>query len=357
MPVPGPGQYDSSSALVASAKLLRARIKGDAQLVNADNPFTGANLLLSGKKFLGVHTPQHQAKLKEIDAAPPGGFGSSESRDCLNAKKSPSPDPGSYDKHESLDQSITSGLKEQARLGKHGVFGATRTAERFHSGVKGQADGPGPDEYQRGAGSPSPRRTDMTGVTFRSSSPQRTPFEDERKENPGPGDYEAIRTPGPLGGSPPKRFRQGRTDHLSFGSAQTRFGSMEGLFGAQAMQCPGPGEYDPEKPPKRVTGMAKSTSGRNLQRAAATGGKKEAHPGPGAYDTAGSIFRKISFRTNDGNCGGQSSDSRGQWLGLEAQSSSTKTPDPSVSEPIAGGGGAGGGMGAMRFRLKQSPEA
>lgn len=354
---PGPGQYDSPGSPFAGVKALRARPKGD---------LAG----LSVNRFLGVHVPKHQALLKETDAAQPCAFSSTQSRDCMSAKKSPSPDPGSYDRHDAMDQSMSSGLREQARLGKGGAFGHSRTADRFHgSQFYKNSDGPSPNEYQQGnsEASASASAASPSAINFRSKSPQRHAWEHEKKGSPGPGEYELSKTLGEsqsapagltvAGGSPAvKKFRQGKTEHLSFGTGQNRFGSLGGLFGAQQLQ-PGPGEYDPPASQKRVSGMAKVTSHRNMEVLTNSGSRKEEHRGldPGLYNTTGSFFRKVSFRAKEGQA---------------MPRAGMRTLEPSEVETISGGGGgdgvsaggslggggAGGGMGAMRFRLGHSPE-
>lgn len=104
------------------------------------------------KTFHAVHTPQHQASLRETEALMLTGFTSSVSRDCMVPDKTePVAEPGTYDRNSAAGQSILANLREPAKVAKAGVFGTTKGSDRFRGSalsVTEEDNGPSPGSPQ-----------------------------------------------------------------------------------------------------------------------------------------------------------------------------------------------------------------
>jgi len=288
--VPGPGHYPKPASAFRGSKAQRARS-------------VTAGLR---RRFLAVHTPQQQRSLQDTDALVLCGFASTTSRDCLVPDRTdPVAEPGTYDRAESLGQSIRADLREPARIAKNGAFGSTRDSDRFFGfPLNPPADGgPAPGDHGPEATAASCLQTsvDASGGAFRSKG-QRSPPELSSRA-PGPGHYKSEAytdmcsstraSPSVSAGA----FRRPKRDHLSFGSSlsQGRFDAERG----GASSPPGPGEYNPDRPArpwKRAGGAARSSADRQLgpQRTAAQAAK--AGLGPGLYDVGGTM-EDLSRRT------------------------------------------------------------
>lgn len=292
--VPGPGHYAAGASIFNTSSSRRARTHVDG----------------SRKKYLAVHTPQHLMALRDTDAGMLSGFNSNLSRPCMVADKAkPVADPCTYDRNDSLGQSISAKLREPAKLGKKGAFGSQADGQRFPSFGSGKKPSIGPAAGDKprppigGADPDAAKSVEGSGGAFRSKVPQMAPdLSVDQEAKPGPGSYEEHEpiTASAIGGSGQSapsstmrtsnnKFRKPRTEHLCFGSSGGRF-----AIGAPK-QSPGPTEYDARcKPGMRASGAAKSTAGRNLEpprpgvadpRGPATG----ADVGPGSYNSVGDL--------------------------------------------------------------------
>lgn len=361
------------------------------------------------QSFHGVHQPHQLVALRKLNAGmtkSAGGFSSTESRYCMVPKQhSKDADPGTYDRHLSIGQSVQANVRDLGKLGKSGAFGGSREGNRFYryrlDGTKGT---PAPHDYKDAM----PQHMTMavsgieaSGGAFRSGVPQLAPdLAVDQHVKPGPGEYEApsMVSKEPDRFSPrqssagagtgvaefqpalsPKSkassFRKPRTDHLSFGAGSSR-ATIAHLGGKPkpsevvlsrnhsfcAIASPGPGEYDPAATRRRGSGgAAKVTTDRQLEppwersQLLATTSLKEplVGPGPGSYDISGSLHQ----RTHN-----TSGERAATWLMQSAANIAEKASSKQLAiEQKAAGGGAGGGLAGTRARLsdqsqKQLPE-
>jgi len=316
--VPGPGHYPNPKSIFKGDKSRRARASSD----------------MSQKKYLGVHSPQQLMLLKESDAAPIAIFGCTESRPCLSPEKvERAAGPHEYDRNASVGQSVSANLREAVRIGQGGAFSSTKKGDRFYGTCLAPTRGlPDPGEYHHlHQAEDHNTSVDSAGGAFRSGVPQLPPDHSvDNKPKPGPGWYEA---PSAIRVRRPSGLKQGKTEHLCFGSSRERFGGAEGPEPTWKSN-PGPGEYDAKKAGRRVGGATKSTSNRS------SFGQGEG-PGPGRYEVSKSLYKRTFNST-------------GETAGLQirhvAQGGTLDDDIPGVLAPSPGGG-AGGGMAGRVHRL------
>lgn len=278
--VPGPGHYKASSSIWPD----------DPKKVEAEKILPSSQR----KKLHGVHHPAIVMALQEMQG-PLQAFNTTDDRPCNRTGEQQTPAPGQYNKEEARGHSITSTLRERAKVGKRGVFGTC--ADRFYgSPLEGRAGLPEPgtdfgDAGGAGANTEPRAMFQSTSPRFHhTAGPRETSVTKiGHKDTPAPGDYEVSE---PTYRSP---FRHPRADHLSFGSGQRRFEEMPAadLFFQHRPPTlnPGPGSYD-YKETSRATGAAKLEAARKPLHVGCT----TEVVGPGSYGTmAGSLMLKKTF--------------------------------------------------------------
>jgi len=280
---PGPGQYSSPPSSFKGERACRARTMSGVDL-----------------KFPGVHTPQHLTSLRETAASRTTGFSSAEPRDCLSPERAQAVTaPTDYNRNEAMGQSISSDMKEAAKLAQSGAFGTTVGRDRFDGfTLDSRLETPDPGQYRETSSLVSPQAQEVSA--FRSRLPRfsHDPGVSDNHARPGPGTYELTSdqelAPRQTGAS---RFRFRRTDHLSFGSGRNRFDEREYVLNGN----PGPGEYNGHARKHRVTGSAmKSTAKRSLAPSTAAAAEK-AQDGldPGTYNVVGTMVKRTLNMSND----------------------------------------------------------
>ncbi|CAK0833144.1 unnamed protein product, partial [Prorocentrum cordatum] len=299
------------------------------------------------RAFHGVHTPLLRTALlqAESQAAARTPFGTTEARGVLvpDVRRVQS-DVGQYNSSESLGQSMSSTrLKEQARIGKAGVFGCSSRGERFARTLVEQEaeEAPAPGHNQpdgvafrvQPTRAGPPTRTNPGGAALKSAVPQCASMP-TKSLPPGPGAYDPGASAPPKAGASAmavaKQFSAPKTEHVSFGSSSSlRFHSP------RKEERPEPGEYLPKPLRGPRGGAAKVTS-----KYPALEPLKAAPPGqdPGAYQAEASKNHSLLRRSYN----------------VAAADPEAAQRHPSEPAPPSVGGGAGGGAAALRVRLGTS---
>lgn len=282
--VPGPGHYAQPSTFPADPK------KDISKMVLPD---------AKKKKFYGVHHPTIILALQEAEG-PLQAFNSTDDRPCNKPLEQTTPAPWEYNKADALDGSLSSLLRERAKVGRKGVFGSC--ADRFFgsplNGRDGLAD-PGPGSG--GGGGPSETTGPETRSPFKSTTPRMSDPPGPREvgaiklgnsQTPAPGAYNVTQEPNYR--SP---YRLPRQEHLSFGSGTTRFNDRKDVFSGHKLPVtnPDPGAYDPlSASARRVTGAPTLKA----KRRPLTVGCTSAEIGPGSYESATSDLLKKTFNVS-----------------------------------------------------------
>ncbi|CAJ1375175.1 unnamed protein product [Effrenium voratum] len=259
--VPGPGHYPETQVLFKEEKVGKAPEKR--------------------KKLHGVHHPALLLALQETEG-PLQAFNTSDDRPCNKDFDQLTPAPWQYAPETARGTSITSNLKERAKVGRRGVFGTC--ADRFYGSPMGAKEGPDPiwDGGTTGVGkdpgSPEARSS------FKSTSPRMQKEQAQEVhvvalgdlQTPAPGEYD-IKEPNYR--SP---YRIPRSEHLSFGSGTTRFTEKQEVFTKFKLpEGPAPGDYQmPSK--SHVLGAARLKDKRKPPLVGST----TTTVGPGSYGTS-----------------------------------------------------------------------
>lgn len=259
------------------------------------------------------------------------GFDASDERACNKPDRDNGVPSLAYNIEESMGQSMQSGRnRESAKLGKKGVFGsqANRSDGFALNPPTGECPGPGQhqnlesrDGFYRLKGNP-------TDTSFRSGVERlpRDPMED-KTQKPSPGSYEAFDKVNYR-----NKFRQVKSDHLSFGSSASRWSPTEVACGVKFSPNPGPGVYDQKLMAGHIAGGAISNDKRRGM------GRDASGDAPKLYNVHGSTMHRTTY-----NVSGAEAAQRAQGK-LRNQ-----------MEPPNVGGGAGGGITGTRSRLGQCP--
>merc|ERR1712032_202506 len=219
--------------------------------------------------------------LQQSDA-PLQAFNSTDDRPCNKDTEQSTPAPGQYVRENAIGGSMMSELKERAKVGRKGIFGTC--ADRFFgSPLDGRKGLPDPNFDGAGQNITDGQTGTDTKSAF-SSGTSRIPDPAGPREahatkvggfqTPAPGSYNLNE---PNYRSP---YRTPRQEHLSFGSAKTRFTDKEDVFTKFQLPAgnPPPGIYDPSTP-RRVKGATQLSDKRKSPIVGCTSEKV----GPGSY--------------------------------------------------------------------------
>ncbi|CAE8598527.1 unnamed protein product, partial [Polarella glacialis] len=275
--VPGPGHYSIPSSTFAS----------DPKSDEAKHVLPGG----AKKKFYGVHHPSIVLALQEAEG-PLQAFNSTDDRPCNKPTEQTTPAPWQYRRDDSRGQSMSSDLKEKAKVGRKGVFGSC--ADRFHGSPLAGRDGL-PDPNWDGSNMDDSGAPEMRS-SFKSTAPRLVDISGSEaqvvklgnQDTPAPGAYD-IKEPNYR--SP---FRVPRQDHLSFGSSKTRFvdGKQDVFQGHQMpLTNPSSGIYDPQKAGSgHVVGAPRLKDKRKPLHVGCT--SEEVGPGTYFFENSGSLLKK-----------------------------------------------------------------
>lgn len=345
---------------------------------------------LERRKYHGVHAPQQLTALKECDGSELAGFGCSATRPCLDEdKEKQAAGPATYDPSLSIGQSVSAKLREAIKIGKGGAFGGSRGGDRFAHGMLSDrnAHWPAPHDYglamrrydSLAAGG------DSSGGAFRSKVKQLSVVGIDRTPRPGPGAYQLpamCSEPSPRPSPRPAavadwpkaevsnsvsrsvsdpalprarsetptrgklKFKQRKTDHLSFGAGSSR----ATYFAKAGTSNPAPGCYDPRLAQSRV-GAIMTTADRGLEPTPPELLVRDptARHGPGTYEVQGSLLNR-TFNTS----GERAANILLQHGSVIIAAAAKRTPHRALP------GGAGGGAAArdaVLARVGASPHA
>jgi len=285
--VPGPGHYpDISSFPIEPRKKEAEKVLTDARK----------------KKIHGVHHPTIVMALAETQG-PLQAFNSTDDRACNKAVDQRTPAPWQYNRDTARGSSMNAELREKAKVGRRGAFGSC--ADRFYgsplAGKLGLPD-PSSDGFEGMSGSvganSEPRSAFQSTANRFHSAPG--PREEQatkvgNTDTPGPGAFDVDREPNYR--SP---FRQPRNEHLSFGSAKTRFDpgkiSEDVFYGHMTgLPNPGPGDYNPPSARRqRPGGAAKVKANRPPNLVGCTTDTV----GPGSYGNVETHMLKKTFNVS-----------------------------------------------------------
>jgi len=232
--VPGPGHYSAAGS----------SLKEEIRQKQIEKIMPNSHK----KKINGVHHPNIIMALQET-TGPLQAFNSTDDRPCNKRLEQGTPAPSEYSVEEARAKSMSSDLKERAKVGRKGAFGTC--ANRFYgSPLDGKAGLPDPGidypEEKNGAyveprsvfQSATPRFNDGDGHKAEVHAARNAKL----LQTPAPGQYETQAEPNYR--SP---FRTPRTEHVSFGSCHQRYGNSanQDLFSGHtpSLKNPGPGEY------------------------------------------------------------------------------------------------------------------
>lgn len=283
--VPGPGHYPlNTSAFAADPKA------NDAQKAVPDAKW---------KKMPGVHHPAIIMALSDAQG-PLHAFQSTDDRPCNRPQDQRTPAPWSYNTETARGHSMNAELRERAKVGRRGAFGTC--ADRFFGS---------PLAGREGLVDPSADGTE--GVHSNSHMEPRSAFQSAspRFHNaPGPREKEAIKLGGQDTPAPGEYevckdvnykspYRHPRTEHVSFGSARTRFDNVKAsedvFFGHRPfVQQPGPGDYEPKSARQRTKGGGSSKSSRPPPYVGCT----TETVGPGSYGGVETHMLKKTFNVS-----------------------------------------------------------
>jgi len=233
--VPGPGHYPD---LTSTFK--------DPKSKEAEKALPGKK-----KKFHGVHHPTIILALQEAEG-PLQAFNSTDDRPCNKEQEQTTPAPWQYSRDGTRDGSMTSVLKEKAKVGRRGVFGTC--ADRFYGSPLNGRDGLADPSFDGGSGNLG---GDSSGghqivSSFKSSAPRVVDGHGTGEisvtmvgnfQTPAPGAYETQKEP-----SYKSPYRLPRNEHLSFGASRMRFSDEKDVFVEHKLPLtnPAPGSYDPQ---------------------------------------------------------------------------------------------------------------
>jgi len=279
--VPGPGHYPD----------VNATFKDSKKKAEAEKVLPGA----IKKKLHGVHHPTIILALQQSEA-PLQAFNSTDDRPCNKDTEQSTPAPGQYVRENALGASMMSTLKERAKVGRKGIFGTC--ADRFFgSPLDGRKGLPDPSFDGAGQCMTDGHTGPDTKAPFTSGTSRIPDSAGPREaqatkvggfQTPAPGSYNVTE---PTYQSP---YRTPRQDHLSFGSARTRFTEKQDLFSKFQLPAsnPPPGIYDPSTP-RRVKGTTQFNDCRKTPHVGCTSDKV----GPGSYGEDGHTHTTLNKRT------------------------------------------------------------
>jgi len=284
--VPGPGSYPTTDVIFSSVDKQKEKEASKAVPGNKK------------KQFYGVHHPMIVMALQETQG-PLEAFGSTDDRACNKDLLQTTPSPWAYNRDEARGNSMAADLREKKKVGRSGAFGTL--ADRFFgSPMQGRDDMPEPgmpDGHEGGqpSGANSEPRSMFTSATPRMQAPPGTEVHFIRVghvETPAPGDYVTEKQPNYR--SP---FRHPRSDHLSFGTGQTRFDIGRDIFDgiSNAFSNPAPGEYEAVLPRRSGCGAAEAKEKRKM---AAPAGSTTTDVGPGSYGSIETGMLKKTFNVS-----------------------------------------------------------
>lgn len=256
--VPGPGHYTDG----ASVKDTQEREKVVPE---------------KRKKLYGVHHPTLVLSLQETEG-PLQAFNTSDDRPCNKELEQWTPAPWQYAPESARGSSMTSDLKERAKVGRRGVFGTC--ADRFYRSPLNAKEGPEVDWDGGNAAMGKDPTSPEARSSFKSTSPRMR--RERAKEvdvvtlgdisTPAPGEYE-IKEP-----SYRSPYRIPRSEHLSFGSGQTRFTEKQDVFGP-VLEGPAPNQYNTIASKRHIQGAASLKDKRKPMLVGSTASSV----GPGSY--------------------------------------------------------------------------
>eukprot|EP00405_Crypthecodinium_cohnii_P010537 CAMPEP_0206430188 /NCGR_PEP_ID=MMETSP0324_2-20121206/6677_1 /ASSEMBLY_ACC=CAM_ASM_000836 /TAXON_ID=2866 /ORGANISM="Crypthecodinium cohnii, Strain Seligo" /LENGTH=621 /DNA_ID=CAMNT_0053895991 /DNA_START=7 /DNA_END=1869 /DNA_ORIENTATION=+ len=284
--VPGPGHYPASSFVSDDKK----KQEKEKLLANSRR-----------KKIHGVHHPTIVMALAEAQG-PLQAFNSTDDRPCNKQTPTQGPAPWQYNRDMARGQSMGAELRERAKVGRRGAFGSC--ADRFYgSPLDGKNGLPDPFASSDGFGAGGSSPGGEMRSAFQSSTPRFRPAAGPREERvvkvgasegPAPGQYETTKEP-----SYRSPYRAPRTEHLSFGSARTRFDpghDREDVFfeHMRGSKNPGPGDYESQKPHRKAVGIILSKA---APKAIPVGCTTEV-VGPGSYGDVETHMLKKTFNVS-----------------------------------------------------------
>jgi hypothetical protein len=311
--VPGPGKYPSAHGF-AGEKTRRARHSSDP----------------TERKFHGVHQPHQMIALRDTDGLKLWGFDTSDERSCNKPDRDNGVPSLAYNIEDSMGQSMKSNIKE---LGKNGKTPFTSSADRFARSFASVSTGdcPGPGEHQNIEKKSEfyNMKGEPSASGFRSGTARlpRDPAEKEAMQKPSPGSYEAFDKVNYR-----NKFRQPKSQHLSFGSGGSRWNPNEVFSGKKHTPNPGPGEYSPRLSVGNVALGNIGSTNRDLSVL-----PRVRAPGPGQYDSHGTTMHIMTY-----NVTGPDAARRAHGYYQNSM------------EPPNIGGGAGGGITGTRSRLGEA---
>lgn len=222
---------------------------------------------------------------------------------------------------------MKSKLKESAKSGRKGAFGSGSERKFVLGGANDSLESPGPGDAQNIEAKPFDSTKGEHSVASFKSTQQRIPRKriENRSEGPDPGAYEVFDKV-----EYRNKFRQPKTDHLSFGSSASRWNPHDVVGGQKHLYHPGPGEYDTSITVGHVVGGLISTAQKGA------GDPKHQGLGPGMYDVHGTTMHRMTYNVS-------SHEAAKKGLGFNQM------------EPPNIGGGAGGGIHGTRSRLGHLP--
>ncbi|KAF4674807.1 hypothetical protein FOL47_008685 [Perkinsus chesapeaki] len=216
------------------------------------------------RRYYGVHNPLNMAIVSEAldNREPMISFNTTDGRPCNKPLLQTSPGPDKYANGEAL--SISKATMNRATVGRRGVFGtcASRSAgSAFVDSKDSQGKRKRHELEEEMDNLNSPRMEPRKGANYRmikvvrDNSMKRVVEPPVKCQGPGPASYSPRE---PEGGAYRNPYRLGKKNHLSFGSANERFGKSGGVF--MAADVPGPGQYSSTQVGPKQPGGAANTA-------------------------------------------------------------------------------------------------